>query len=236
MNTKNLLSWLLLLFGEAIIVAAFILFRGNTPDNILVMNIVVSSLIYGLFFCNFRIPWIDLKDKSKKQTGAIGISWFATWFYAIAAIAVMLCANLVYELSFTVQLIVHCVLLFFLFLLVLLSGRSAGKVAEVYQAETLNRNGISEMKKAMRDLRDKISETAGLPTDFTQRVKFLEAALQFISPAENDEAYDLERSFVETIHAIRFALQDYSLNAEQINKNLSKCERIYNNRKQIYSN
>jgi hypothetical protein len=235
MNTKNLLSWLLLLFGEAIIVAAFILFRGNTPDNILVMNIVVSSLIYGLFFCNFRIPWIELKDKSKKQIGAIGISWFAAWFYAIAAIAFMLCANLVYELSFTIQLIVHCVLLFFLFLLALLSGRSAGKVEEVYQQETRNRMGISEMKKAMQALQDKISETAGLPTNFTQRVNLIEGSLRFISPAETNEAYDLERSFVETIDAIRFALQDYSLNAEQIDKNLSKCERIYNNRKQIYS-
>jgi hypothetical protein len=236
MNTKNLLSWLLLLFGEAIIIAAFILFRGNTPDDILVMNIVVSSLIYGLFFCNFRVPWIELKDKSKKQIGAIGISWFAAWLYAIAAIAFMLCANLVYELSFTIQLIVHCILLFFLFLLVLLSGRSADKVAEVYQQETQKRNGISEMKKAMQALKDKISETAGLPTNFTQQVNGLEEGLRFISPTENSEAYDLERSFVETIDAIRFALQDYSLNAEQIENNLKKCERIYNNRKQLYSN
>ncbi|MDR2773672.1 MAG: hypothetical protein LBC19_02815, partial [Tannerella sp.] len=108
MNTKNIFSWLLLLFGEAIIIAAFILFRGNTPDNIPVLNIAVGSLVYGLLFCNFRAPWIDLKDKSQKETGAIGISWFAVWFYAIAAVGVMLAANLAYELSFTVQLLIHC--------------------------------------------------------------------------------------------------------------------------------
>jgi hypothetical protein len=234
MDTKNILSWLLLLFGEAIIIAAFILFGGNTPDNILVMNIVVSSLVYGLFFYNFRAPWIDLQDKSQKETGAIGISWFAVWFYAIAAVGVMLAANLAYELSFTVQLLIHCGLLFFLVLWLLLSRHSAGKVAEIYHEQTANRNGILAMRKAMLALKDKISDTAGLPDNFVQKVNSLEENLRFISPTENNEAHDLENSFVKTIESIRFALQNYSLNAEQIESNLKKCERLYQNRKNIY--
>jgi hypothetical protein len=236
MSTKNILSWLLLLFGEAIIIAAFILFRGSAPDNILIMNIVVSSLIYGLFFCNFRAPWIDLQDKTQKQIGAIGIFWFATWSYAIAAIGFMLVANLHYDLAFVTQLIVHCVLLFSLLLWMLLSRHSADKVAEVYYEQTANRNGILEMKKAMLALKDKISETANLPESFANRVNSLEENLRFISPTENSEAHDLENSFVKTIESIRYALQDYSLNAEQIENNLKKCERLYQNRKNIYSN
>jgi hypothetical protein len=235
MNTKNILSWLLLLFGEAIIIAAFVLFRGSMPDNILVLNIIVSSLVYGLFFCNFRAPWIDLKDKTQKQIGAIGISWFAMWFYVIAAIGFMLIANHAYELSFTVQLLVHCGLLFLLLLFVLLSKHSSDKVAEIHAQQTTNRNGILEMKKAMLALKDKISETVGLPDSFVQKINSLEESLRFISPTENSEAHELERSFVETIDAIRFALQNYSLNAEQIDSDIKKCERIYQNRKNIYS-
>jgi hypothetical protein len=236
MNTKQIFSWLLFLFGEAILIASFVLFRGETPDNILVMNIVVSTIVYALLFFNYRAPWIDLKDKSQKQIGAIGISWFVAWFYAIAAIVVMLAANLVLGLSFTVQLIIHCVLLFFLVLGILLSLRASDKVAEIYQTETANRSGILEMKKAMRILKDKISETAGLPETFIQRVNSLEESLRFISPTDNSEAYELEYSFVETVNTVRFALNDYSLNAEQVENNLKKCERILYNRKQIYSN
>ncbi|MDR1526710.1 MAG: hypothetical protein LBS46_03440 [Dysgonamonadaceae bacterium] len=236
MNTKNILSWLLLLFGEAIIIAAFILFRGNTPDNILLLNLVVSSLVYGLFFCNFRTPWIDLQDKHQKRVGAIGISWFAMWLYAIAAIGVMLATNFAYELSFALQLLIHCGLLFFLFLFVLLSRYSSDKVAAVYLDQTANRHGISEMQKAMLALTDQISDTADLPDRFVQKVYSLEESLRFISPTENAEAHELENSFVRTIDSIRFALQDYSLNAEQIENNLKKCERLYHNRKSIYSN
>jgi hypothetical protein len=236
MNTKNILSWLLLLFGEAIIIVAFIFFRGNTPDNILVLNIAVSSLVYGLFFCNFRAPWIDLKDKTQKQIGAIGISWFAMWFYAITSIGFMLVANLATEITFVTQLIVHCVLLFSLLLSMLLSRHSADKVAEVYHEQTVNRNGILEMKKVIIDLKNKISETANLPENFVQKVNSLEESLRFISPTENAEAHELENSFVKTIESIRYALQDYSLNAEQIENNLKKCERLYQNRKNIYSN
>ena len=236
MSAKNILSWLLLLFGEAIIIAAFILFRGSMPNNILVLNIVVCSLIYGLLFCNFCAPWIDLKDKTQKQIGAMGISWFAVWLYAITAIGFMFVANFAYELTFTVQLIVHCGLLFFLLLWMLLSRHSANKVAEVYHEQTTNRNGILEMKKAMLALKDKISDSENLPDSFVQKVNSLEESLRFISPTENTEAHDLENSFVKTIESIRFALQDYSLNAEQIENSLKKCERIYNNRKNIYSN
>jgi hypothetical protein len=231
---KALFSWLLLFFGEAIIIAAFVIFGENTPDDILVLNIVVCSLVYGLFFCNFRAPWIDLKDKSQKQIGAIGLSWFTIWYYAIAAVIFMLATNL-FELSFTFQFITHCVLLFFLFLGLLLSRHSADKVAEVYHEQTATRSGILEMKKAMLALKDKISDTAGLPDSFVRKVNSLEESLRYISPTDNGEAYELESSFVETIESIRFALQDYSLNAEQIESNLKKCERLYQNRKNIYS-
>lgn len=236
MNAKNILSWLLLLFGEAIIIAVFILFRGNTPDDILVLNIVVGSLVYGLFFCNFRAPWINLQDKTQQQIGTIGISWFATWFYAIAAIGFMLAANIAFELSFTTQLIVHCVLLFFLFLWLLLSRHSGDKVREVYQQETFNSNGISEMKKAMRQMKDKMNDLSGLPVSFTSRINALEEDLRFFSPANSQESHDLERQFVGIINDIAFAITNFSMNEAAIESNLKKIERIYQNRKTVYSN
>jgi hypothetical protein len=236
MSTKKILSWLLLLFGEAIIVAAFIIFRGSSPDDIHVLNIVVSSFVYGLTFCNFRAPWIDLKDKTQKQVGKLGISWLVTDIYTIVSVGFMLIANLAYELAFPTQLLVHCGLLFFLFLWLLFSHYSADKVAEVYHEQTANHNGILEMKKAIIALKDKIIETKDLPNNFVQKVNSLEESLRFISPTENSEAHELENSFVKVIESIRFAIQDYSLNAEQIDNNLKKCERIYRNRKNIHSN
>jgi hypothetical protein len=235
MSTKNILSWLLLLFGEAIIIAAFILFRGNMPDNILVLNIAVSSLVYGLFFCNFHAPWIDLKDKSQKQVGMLGINWFATWFYAVFAVGFMLVANLAYNFEFPTQMIVHCVLLFFLFMWFLLARHSADKVQEIYVQETQNRSGINGMKSAMRLLKDKMSETGNLPENFTSRIHSLEEGLRFISPANDEEAYSLENSFSKIVSDISFAISNFQMNEETIESNLKKLERVYQNRKNIYS-
>jgi uncharacterized membrane protein YiaA len=235
MNTRKTLSWLLLFWGEAIIITAFILFRGNTPDDILTLNIVVSSLIYGLFFLNYRIPWIDVKDESQKQVGTLGINWSITWFYAILAIATMVCGNLAYNFAFTTQLIIHCTLLFFLFLSMFGARRAADKIQDIYEVETKNRSGIDEMKAAMQQLKDKIYNVDGLPQYFTQSIDTIDENLRFLSPVNNQERYGLERTFIETINEIKFAISGYSMNEEQIKSNLKKLEHMYHTMKNIYS-
>lgn len=236
MNTKKILSWIALLGGEAIIIVAFILFRGSLADNILVLNIVVSSLIYGLFFVDVFVPWIDLSDKSQKKVGSLGLRWFFTWLYAIAVITVMLAGNLAYEWSFALQIIVHCVLLFLLILGFVASFSASNKVQEVYQQETQKRSGINEMKNAMRNLKDKMSDTAGLPESFTNRINLLEDGLRFISPSNSEEAYSLEKDFSKIVGDISLAISNYSMNEEAIMSNLKKLERINQNRKSVYSN
>lgn len=236
MDTKKILSFIALLCGEAIIITAFILFRGSLATDILLLNIIVSSVIYGLFFLDILVPWIDLNDKSGKKVGSLGAQWFFTGLYAITAIAVILIGNLAFEWSFALQMIIHCVLLFFLILGLVTSLQSGDKVQEVYNQETFNRNGINEMKKAMRDLKDKMNDFPNLPGYFIRKINTLEDSLRFISPTENAEAHGLEQQFIRIINDIAFAIPNYSMNEEAIGSNLKKAERIYQNRKNIYSN
>lgn len=236
MDTKKIVSFIVLLGGEAIIIAAFILFRDGLITDILVLNIVVSSVIYGLFFLDILVPWINLNDKQGKKVGSLGVRWLFTWLYAIAAIAVMLVGNLACEWSFALQIIIHCVLLFFLILGLVASLHSGDKVQEVYQQETFNRNGINEMKTAIRDLKDKMNDLPNLPEYFIRKINTLEDSLRFISPTENAEAHGLEQQFIRVINDIAFAISNYSMNEEAIGSNLKKAERIYQIRKSIYSN
>ncbi|AGY54593.1 hypothetical protein BRDCF_p1966 [Bacteroidales bacterium CF] len=236
MDTKKIVSFIVLLGGEAIIIAAFILFRGSLAPDVLVLNIVVSSVIYGLFFLDILVPWINLNDKQGKKVGSLGVRWLFTWLYAIAAIAVMLVGNLACEWSFALQIIIHCVLLFFLILGLVASLHSGDKVQEVYQQETFNRNGINEMKTAIRDLKDKMNDLPNLPEYFIRKINTLEDSLRFISPTENAEAHGLEQQFIRVINDIAFAISNYSMNEEAIGSNLKKAERIYQIRKSIYSN
>jgi len=231
---KKLLSWLLLLFGEALIIAAFIVFRGETADNIFILNIIVSSVIYASFFVDILVPWVDFNDKSQKQIGSLGLRWFFVFFYALFAIATMICSG-IYNLPFATQLIIHGIL-FFLFLLGLLSAiHSRDKVEQVYEKETENRSRIIEMKDAMRNLKDRMNHIDGLPGAFKRKIDTLEEDLRFISPSNNREAHELETSFVRIINDIGFAVSDFSMNQEKIEGDLKNLERIYQNRKNIYS-
>jgi len=236
MDTKKILSFIALLGGEAIIIAAFLLFRGSLATDILVLNIVVSSVIYGLLFLDILVPWVDLNDKSGKKVGSLGLRWFFTWLYAITAIAVMLIGNLAYEWTFALQFIIHCGLFFLLLLGFIAVIHSGNKVQEVYQQETFNRNGINEMKTAMRDLKDKMNGLPNLPEYFIRKINTLEDSLRFISQTENAEAHGLEQQFIRVINDIAFAISNYSMNEEAIGSNLKKAERIYQSRKSIYSN
>jgi hypothetical protein len=240
MNTKKIISCLLLLFGEALIITVFILFAGHLSDDIIVLNILVSTIIYGLFFVDILVPWVDFGDKSHRSVGSMGVRWLAIWLYTVAAIAVMVVANIVFDWIFATQLIVHGGLLFFLFLGLFGAMHVSDKVIQVYEIETGNREGLIEMKKAIIRLKDKLEELPELPEElsgnFRYRINSLEENLRFVSPTENSEAHELEKSFVETVNTIGFALTNYSLNEQQIENNLKKCERIYQNRRQIYSN
>lgn len=236
MSTKTLFSYLLLFFGEAIIITAFILFRGETTTDVLTLNIVVSSIIYGLFFVDIIVPWVDFENKPQKRVGSLGLRWFVTWMYAILAITVMIVGNSVYHFSFSTQIIIHLALLFFVLLGLFGASQTSKVVGDVHQVETANRNGILEMKQAIGSLKDKINLSPNIPQSFIDKIHILEENVRYLSSINNKNALELEQSFIETIHEIGFALSDYSLNEERIESNLKKCERIFQSRKQMYSN
>ena len=235
MTTKKILSWISLFLGEILIIAAFILFRGNMPNNILVLNIVVASLIYGLFFMDMLIAWTHSGEKSDHRIGAMGVRWMFTWMYAILAIAVMIISNVWLSIAFASQLVAQGVAVFLLLLGFIAAIRSSEKIKEVFVQQKDSRNGLIEMKKAISNLKDRMNTFSDLPEYFITRINTLEENMRYISPANNQEAYALESSFASTINDIAFATSNFSMNEEAIESNLKKCERIYQNRKQIHS-
>lgn len=235
MDIKKILSLVALLLGEVLIIVAFILFRGNMPDNILVLNIVVTNIIYGLFFLDILVPWIDLDDKSQRKVGSLGIRWLAAGLYNTMAIGVMILANVAYEWTFSLQIIIHGVLFFMLLLGFVAAFHASDKVNEIYEQESAHRDGINGMKSAMQSLKDRMSGIPGLPEYFINRINTLEENIRFVSPANNQEARELESTFIKITSDIAFAVSNFSMNEEAIINNIKKLEIILQNRRQVYS-
>lgn len=236
MNTKNILSWFAFLGGEAIIISSFLLWHGSLSNEILILNIIVSVLIYGLLFFDVIFPLVDLRDPSGKRIGGIGIRWAVTWIYAILAVSIMILCNISFQCTFRLQLTLHCVLALLLLLGILAILHSSGQIANVYQEQRVTSIGLDEMKASVVELLDALY-CCNQPYDsYIDRVCQLQEKLRYLSPSNNVEATSLEHQFSETIKNIRIAFSNQSLNKEQIELELKKAEYICQKRKSLYSN
>ena len=236
MDTKKIYSLLALFIGQAILVSAFIIFAAHWETSILVLNILVASLVYGLCFAQIALPWVHLSDPSQKQLGALGLRWAAVSLYAIAAIGVMLLANLFFLWSFLLQLLVQGGLIALLLLSAVGALSAAGKVAEVDAQQAQQQEGLSLIRKEAQHLKNLSQEISNLPEPLVKRIATLEENMRFLSPANTPEAHAVERRFVQTATDLSRAIPNHQIDKDRVEELLKKLERLFQERKNLYSN
>jgi hypothetical protein len=237
MSTKRIISLLLLLFGETLIIVGFRHFGRNLPSEVLALNIVVSSIIFVLYFIVKIIPWFNFKDISQIGIGSIGPRWFITFFYILLAIGAMIFFNTVEPIViFATQIIVHSILLFLLLLGLFMAVSASGKVQDVFVEERQRFDRIDEMKKTTKEVQLKLNQMPNIPTDIITKMSEIQENLRFISPSNNYGAIELEGNFITQMKAVKNCLFESPLKFDIIIENIKNCENTYNERKQIYSN
>ena len=227
--TRKILSWLALALCEGLMIAAFIIFRGDTPTNVLVLNITVCTIILGVISPDFFIPW---DDKHTANLGCMGVRWTVTTIYSIAAIAVMF---LLHEHPFKLQLLVQGGLLVALLIGIVAMLRTREQISNVYEAEREKVAERDDVKRAWRDLLEKMDMQPEFPSDVRERTNKLVQELRYLSPTNNPEAIETDQNLVEGAQSIGRMIFDYRLNSDQIAQRLSQCERLLQRRRTQYS-
>ena len=235
MNTRRKLSLIALVLGEILLIAAFLLLGTNLATNILILNIVVASLVYALFFIDVLFPWIHLGKQQPIEVGSLGVRWFFTWIYAFAAIGVMLCANIFFSWFFVLQFVIQATLIFLLILGMIAVLSAADRVGEVPISENSIRSGVSEMKQVINNLKIQISTLPDLPENLVHRINSLNENLRYISPANTIEAREIENLFCQEANNMLIVISNYKYNTTTIENHLKKMEMLYQNRKSVYS-
>jgi hypothetical protein len=235
---NNYKPYLLLIIGEILLILTFLLFGNVLQLDVLVLNIIVSSIIYFMFFSSFLFPLINLKDKTQSDIGFIGVNWFFIASYSFVAIAVMLYFNIVYKESgkFDNQLLIQAILFFFLLIGGFLSRKTTDKVSEVYQAQKIERNRVDELKKVTKALVLRTELMSDLTPEFKYNLNRLLENIRFISPSNNLDANEVDDKYIETISKIDAMLYTKENNKENIDIAFKQCAQYIQERKQLYSN
>ena len=235
MNTKDILSWLALVLGAAIIIGLFFIFLKDMPDDLFVLNLSVSLLVYALFYVEVLVPWVDWQDKSKSRIGSIGLRWTVTWIYAILAIGSMVVCNTIFNVGFSAQLIIHGMLLLILILGISGALHASDKVTSVYNKEMAAQKGITEMRRAFGELKQMVYNSSNTPQEVRSKIEKIEEDLRYISPSEHPEAAALEKQFSEMVRDFCINVNSYSENSDRVMSLLEKVDYILKSRKSIYS-
>lgn len=235
MKTKDILSWLAFVLGAAIIFGLFFIFMKDMSNDLFVLNLLVSLLVYALFFVDVLVPWVDWGDKSKRRIGAIGLRWVVTWIYAILAIVSMFVCNKLYNVEFPIQLIIHGILLLILVLGISGALHASDKVASVYDKETAVQVGLTEMRCAIRELKKIAYDSSSISQEVRSKIESIEEELRYLSPSDNPEAAVLEKQFSEVVRDLCLNVNSCSCDSDRIMSLLRKANYILKNRKSIYS-
>jgi len=228
------LSILLTVFGEGIIIACFLLFGNPSPEKYLCM--AVTTVIYVLLCWQSFIPWINLKDKSGKEVGSLGIKWYGIVFYSILAIIAMLYCNLSEpKVSFELQLIIHLVLLFLLFGSLIAGKGVEGKVASIHKKESAALENRDLLKLALNNFKRKLSVKSDFPQWILERIAKMEDEARYISPNDSTQARYLDSSFAESLKALETKLDFGNLEQAQIDELLKMCEITLTERKRVHN-
>jgi len=75
-----------------------------------------------------------------------------------------------------------------------------------------------------------------LPAGLFKKITDMQDDLRFISPSDNAVAKSLENEFVMKMKSVYDSLYNLPLDEELINRIVHDCNRIYRDRKQIFSN
>jgi len=233
---KRLLSFLCWIIGEGVLIAALLHFGKNTNQSLLILNGIVSSIIFSMFILNVFLPMHGPSDKSSKRADKLGTRWFFTITYATLSIG----AILYFELVNPVDLLTHSMIQL-IFLSVLFMGlwgafRPAKKNTELDQKIlNLERNQLIMINNVIGIACSKAERRADIPVSVLNGIKDLQNNARVLSPGNESVALRMEGKIMVEINLLNRSLKEERIDLRSVQHTIKNCSRIFNEHRRIYS-
>ncbi|MBO4752434.1 MAG: hypothetical protein J5526_06770 [Bacteroidales bacterium] len=226
---RKFLSWAILAICEAAMIAAFVIYRGEMETSVMVMDILICSIILGLFFIDIVRPW---SDEHTAKIGSMGVRWTLTIVYAVLALGAMV---LMRNKEFSLQIIIQGVLVAVLLLGLVAALRTKEQIVKVHEDEQQKVGNRDSVKQAWSMLLEKMEMQSDFPPELKERTVSLVEDMRYLSPTNGAEAMETDRMLIECAEEMSRMLGDYRLNAESAGQLMSKSERLLQRRRTQFS-
>ena len=230
-NTSKIISYLFLIAGLGIIIAAFFLFlKDYQEEKLFYLNIVATCLFYAIIFLG-AFDIFGSVDKVAKNSSGYGLKWYGVWLYTPLALGLIV-VSIVFGLSFNFSLIGHLVLLFILLLFFFLGSVVKNNANEVIGNIEVRKSGLKEISAqiALLEMQSKL----GKGPSYQEAIDKLRENVRFITASDDPVAVAYENKLIEKIRLIASQLEHNSQSAEVINAEFDECMSIIELRKKQY--
>ena len=234
---NKIISFLLYIVGLALIVVSFNFFSSEeTENNVVILNTVVSCIIYSLFYLDALIPMVGFDKEGQSKVASLGIRWFVTGTYAFLAIGLMFAFAYGWKLEAGAQIIIHSIL-FLLASMGLFSAYASKNKASSADLEMATlKISLNEIKSVSKRLAQSTQLLTTLSPQVKNEILTFDEGMRYISPNNSSEAHTVESSLLEELKTVEHIISTRPEQEEELLTSLNKCKQHYLNRKNIYSN
>lgn len=229
------------LMGQALLAYFFFgVVPDFAPDGERWINFVAVSFVMWLWLSFLFRPLVNLKDKTQKQIGGLGLRLSACLFYSIAALLfsiyciVMMWQPEPHPVTAGIQALVQGILLLIFMLGLFSAGVAKEQVASVYHEEQEKKAGKATVKTTMRSLVMAAEDNPGVPDRIRRRLAELVGETRFLTPSTSDDALMFDDMILASCDRIRFALSDYKMNKATVDSQLEQLARDIARRKKAF--
>ena len=234
MNAKTFYKILALSLGLGLIIGGFCLFGQSLDNKILILDIIVSILVYIQLSQFVIYPLIDMNRAAHKEVGMMGIYFYVLGTYCFLAIGLMF-FGIVYTIPFQFQLMGQLFLVFLALLGRVATLHAGEKVEQIHEKERKMVETRRVLRTEMDNFMDELSSWESPEGFGVQKLYDIQEELKFLSPSANAEAKQYERDFCQIIEELKVLMRNADLNKERIKGKIDQLERILSKRKSINS-
>lgn len=231
--TKNLFLGFANFLGAIVIILLHLRFKDYLGEDIFWVSIIFALLAYGVSTFPFFGRLIPLGDKYHSWVGSLGLSIFSNSIYCCGTFVAIVLMNIVtphVELLF--QIIVHLLLLSFLFMGWHFRDVSFRKAHEVAQQEEKLLSRSNYVKSRLEELNYLVKSNQNLSANIYDRVEQLTNSCRYMSPLNSREAFSLEEEILRKIDHITTILKT-DKSEQMIESLLATTELLLERRKKM---